>query len=215
MERIGYTRLYATLTGAALVLLGLAGLLENAEFQYPRLSSELLGVYAVNGWANVFHVVIGLVALLMARSLSRVYAVIAAIIFLGLGIWGVAATDGTLLLSKLPAARNVNLLNLLLGGAALACLIAVDWNRIRSRVADRIRKRRTRTTRRERRKRERRQRAKAKRSEPARQKGGQRTEKKPKKTKKDPASGSKPKSEDESKAGKPKEPKGRDSETGS
>ncbi len=207
MERIGYTRLYATMTGAALVLLGLAGLLENAEFHYPRLSSELLGVYTVNGWANVFHVVIGLIALLMARSLSRIYAIVAAILFLGLGIWGILATDGTLLLSKLPAARNVNLLNLLLGGAALACLIAVDWNRIRARIADRARKRRTRTTRRERRRRVRRRRAESKGTGTDRRKG--RSEGKPR-----PKKGSGPKAETKPEE-KPKEPKDRDSETGS
>lgn len=166
MERIGYTRLYATVSGAALVLLGLAGLLENAQFDFPELTSDLLGFYTVNGWANVFHVAIGLVALLMAARLSRLYALIATIVFLGLGIWGVTATDGELLFSKLPAMRAVNGLNLLLGAAALACLVAGYWDRLRERVAARVRKRRTGTSRRERRRRLRRQKKKLRESSP-------------------------------------------------
>lgn len=156
MERIGYTRLYATVSGAALVLLGLAGLLESSQFDFPELTSDLLGFYTVNGWANVFHVAIGLLALLMARTLSRLYTLIAAVVFLGLGLWGIFAADGTLLFSKLPAMRTVNLLNLLLGFSALACLTAGYWNRIRAMVSDRVRKRHSRTSRRERRRRQKR-----------------------------------------------------------
>ncbi|HTU13591.1 MAG TPA: DUF4383 domain-containing protein [Solirubrobacterales bacterium] len=153
MERIGYSRLYATVSGAVLVVLGLAGLLENSQFDFPELTSDLLGFYTVNGWANVFHVAIGLLALLMARTWSRLYTLLAAVIFLGLGFWGLFAADGTLLLSKLPAMRSVNLLNLILGFSALACLLAVHRNRIRAIVSDRVRRRRTRTSRRERRRR--------------------------------------------------------------
>jgi len=158
VERIGYTRLYATVSGAALVLLGLAGFLESAQFDFPELTSDLLGFYPVNGWANAFHVAIGLVALIMAARLSRLYALVAAVVFLGLGIWGIVAADGTLLFSKLPAFRAVNLLNLLLGMAALVCLLASGWTRIRETVAKRIERRRTGTSRRERRRRLKRQR---------------------------------------------------------
>ena len=160
MERIGYTRLYATLSGVLLVLLGLFGLLVSAEFEVPEISARLLGVYTVNGWANAFHVVIGLVALVMARRLSRPYALIATFVFLGLGFWGVFAPNAELLLSKLPAQRSVNLLNLALGFAALACLIAGSWQQIASRFTAWTEKRRTRTTRRERRRRKRRTRKK-------------------------------------------------------
>lgn len=160
VERIGYTRLYATVTGLALVLLGLFGLLENAEFDLPRLSSDLLGVYTVNGWSSALHIALGLLALVMARAWSRPYALIAAVVFLGLGLWGVFAPNGELLFSKLPAVRSVNLLNLLLGFGAAACLLASCWDRIRRTVSDRLRRRRTKTSRRERRQRLKRQRRK-------------------------------------------------------
>ncbi|MGK2932041.1 MAG: DUF4383 domain-containing protein [Solirubrobacterales bacterium] len=153
MERIGYTRLYATSAGAVLVLLGLFGLLKNAEFDVPELYSELLGFYAVNGWANLLHIAVGLLGLLMARHLSRAFALIAAILFIGLGLWGILAPNSELLLSKLPALRWVNLINLLLGFGALACLVASYWDRIKSSVGRRIEHRRTRHTRSEQRRR--------------------------------------------------------------
>ncbi|MDQ2700071.1 MAG: DUF4383 domain-containing protein [Actinomycetota bacterium] len=156
MERIGYTRLYATVSGAGLVLLGLFGMLENSEFDLAELHTDLLGIYAVNGWANALHIGVGLIALVMARSRSRLYALAAAVLFLGLGIWGVLAPNSELLFSKLPAERDVNVLNLLLGLLASAALIAGYWQRIRQGVAGRVRKRRTRTGRLERRRRRRR-----------------------------------------------------------
>ena len=153
VERIGYTRLYATSAGVALVLLGLFGLLESAEFDFPELYSELLGFYAVNGWANLLHIAVGLLGLSMASRLSRPFALLATVLFIGLGAWGVLAPNSELLLSKLPAERWVNLFNLILGFGALACLIASYWDRITNSVRERIEKRRTRHDRREKRRR--------------------------------------------------------------
>ncbi len=130
VARTGYTRLYATVSGALLVLTGLAGMLENAEFSTPELWSKLLGFYAVNGWANAVHIGLGLLALLLAPALSRLWAAIATVIFLGLGIWGVLAANSELLFGVLPAERSVNLINLALGGLALLALVASRWDRI-------------------------------------------------------------------------------------
>jgi hypothetical protein len=135
VARIGYTRLYATVSGTLLVLAGLAGMLENAEFTESELWSELLGFYAVNGWANAVHIVLGLLALLLAPALSRLWALIAAIGFLAIGIWGVTAPNGELLFGVLPATRAVNLLNLLLGATALVALLASRWDRISAAAA--------------------------------------------------------------------------------
>ncbi len=137
MARTAYTRLYATVSGALLVLLGLAGMIENSEFSEPTLWSELFGCYAVNGWANALHIALGTLALLLASGISRLWAAIAAIVFLGLGIWGVLAPDGELLFGVLPATRPVNLVNLLLGGFAVVALIASRWDQIRSAVSKR------------------------------------------------------------------------------
>jgi hypothetical protein len=134
---VGYTRLYATVSGTLLILVGLGGLIENSEFEEPELWSELLGFYAVNGWASLLHLGLGLTALLLAQRLSRLWAVTAAVIFLGLGAWGVLAADGTLLFGALPADRPVNLLNLLLGATALIALAASRWDRATAVAAER------------------------------------------------------------------------------
>jgi hypothetical protein len=162
VERIGYTRLYATSAGVVLVLLGLFGLLKNAEFDVPSLYSQLLGFYAVNGWANLLHIAAGLLGLVMAKRLSRPFALIAAIFFIGLGVWGILAPNSHLLFSKLPAERWVNLFNLLIGFGALGCLVASYWDRIVNSFNQRIEKRRTRHSRREQRRRAQRRKQKLK-----------------------------------------------------
>jgi hypothetical protein len=71
--------------------------------------------------------------------------VIATILFLGLGVWGVLAPNAELLFGVLPATRPVNLVNLLLGGLAAAALIASRWDRIKAAAAsreERLKKRR-------------------------------------------------------------------------
>jgi len=135
MERTAYARLYATLAGTLLTLLGFVGLLVNTEFRAPELTSDLLGFYPVNGWANVLHVGIGLLGLVLARPLPRLFALVAGLFFTGLGLWGVLAPDGTLLLGDLPALRWVNALNLLLGLAGLTAYAASRWDRFKAAAA--------------------------------------------------------------------------------
>ncbi len=130
MERTAYARLYATVTGAFLVLLGFAGMLVNTEFKVVELTDDLLGFYAVNGWASVLHVAAGLIGLFLARPLPRLYAALTGVLFTALGIWGLVATNGTFLLDALPATRWVNLLNLLVGLTGLAAYTASRWDRI-------------------------------------------------------------------------------------
>ncbi len=137
VERVGYTRLYATLSGALLILLGLAGLIENAQFDEPELWSELFGFYAVNGWLSLLQIGLGLIALLLAQRRSRLWSLLACIVFLGLGIMGVLAANSTLLFGVLPATRPVNGLNLLLGLLALVALAASRWDRITAIVSER------------------------------------------------------------------------------
>lgn len=141
MERLGYTRLYATVTGTLLVLIGLFGFLVSPEFKTPYLTDELLGVLAVNGWSNAFRIVLGLAGLVMATRFSKLYAAFAGTLLLALGIWGLVATNGQLLLDKLPAGRAANILNLALGLLGLAALIAVHSDGITKRFRKRMERR--------------------------------------------------------------------------
>lgn len=132
MERIAYPRLFSTLAGLLLVVIGLAGFTTAAGFRNPEITADLLGFYPVNGWANTLHLAAGLVGLALARPLPRLYALLAGAVFLGLGLWGVVAPDGQMLLGGLPATRSVNLINLAIGGFGLIALAASRWDRIRN-----------------------------------------------------------------------------------
>lgn len=132
VERIAYVRLFSTVTGLLLVVIGLAGFLTPAAFRNPEITSDLLGFYPVNGWANTLHLAFGLAGLGLARPLPRLFALAAGIVFLALGVWGILAPDGQLLLGVLPATRAVNVLNLLIGGFGLAAFAASRLDRIRA-----------------------------------------------------------------------------------
>lgn len=130
MERTAYARLYATIVGAFLVLLGFASLLTNTEFEVVELTDKLLGFYTVNGWSGVFLVAAGLTGLFLALPLPRLFAALAGFGFTALGLWGVVATNGTFLFDALPATRWVNLLNILIGLTGLVAYAASRWDRI-------------------------------------------------------------------------------------
>jgi Domain of unknown function (DUF4383) len=75
MEQASPARLYATLVGAALVIYGIAGFFYDSSFATPGDIGEALGLFAVNGWANVFHILTGAIGLLLAGFASRRYAI--------------------------------------------------------------------------------------------------------------------------------------------
>ena len=67
-------RLYATAVGAALVVAGIVGFFYSASFGSPGEVDEVFGVFAVNGWDNVLHILTGALGLLVAGYASRRYA---------------------------------------------------------------------------------------------------------------------------------------------
>jgi hypothetical protein len=74
MEEPSPARLFATLAGAGLVIYGIVGFFYDSSFAAPGDIGDALGLFAVNGWANVFHIVTGAVGLLLAGFASRRYA---------------------------------------------------------------------------------------------------------------------------------------------
>ena len=75
MEQASPARLFATLVGAGLVIYGIVGFFYDSSFAAPGDIGDALGLLAVNGWANVFHIVTGAVGLLLAGFASRRYAI--------------------------------------------------------------------------------------------------------------------------------------------
>jgi uncharacterized protein DUF4383 len=75
MEDASPTRLFAALAGAGLVVYGVAGFFFDSSFARPDDIGDAVGLFAVNGWANCFHIVTGAAGLLLAGFASRRYAV--------------------------------------------------------------------------------------------------------------------------------------------
>ena len=74
MEPPSPARLYASLTGALLVILGILGFFYSASFGSPGEVDEMLGAFDVNGWLNVIHIGLGAIGLLVAGFAARSYA---------------------------------------------------------------------------------------------------------------------------------------------
>lgn len=94
----------------------------------------MFGVFDVNGWHNLVHVVTGLVALAMANTRAREFALGFAGVYLLIAIWGFVLGDGGAILSVIPVNTADNILHLLLalGGGAVYALTAGSGERSRS-----------------------------------------------------------------------------------
>jgi Domain of unknown function (DUF4383) len=116
-------RLYATLVGALLVVLGIVGFFYSASFGSPGEVDDLLGVIEVNGWSNVLHALAGATGLLVAGFAARRYALWAGVAFGAIAIWGFAL-GGDPILGFLPTGAGENVLHLALGLLGIGAYLA-------------------------------------------------------------------------------------------
>jgi hypothetical protein len=91
MEPASPARLYATVVGALLVVLGLVGFFYSASFGGLDHYEEALGALQVNAWLNLFYLAIGGVGVLVAGTSSRTYSLTVGVLFLALIGWGTGA----------------------------------------------------------------------------------------------------------------------------
>jgi hypothetical protein len=88
MEPAGPARLYASVAGALLIVLGIAGFFYDASFtSLDDLQPALAGI-EVNAWFNLFYVLTGAVGVLVAGVASRPYALLVGLLYTLLGIFG-------------------------------------------------------------------------------------------------------------------------------
>jgi len=88
MEPASPARLYASLVGAVLVVLGIVGFFYDASFtSLDDLQPALAGV-EVNAWFNLFYVLTGALGILVAGVASRSYSLAVGLIYTLLGIFG-------------------------------------------------------------------------------------------------------------------------------
>ncbi|MFL5899644.1 MAG: DUF4383 domain-containing protein [Solirubrobacterales bacterium] len=124
MDAPSPARLYATAVGAALVVAGIVGFFYSASFGSPGEVEDAFGIFAVNGWANVLHILTGALGLLMAGYASRQYSLCLGAFYVAVALWGFAIGSGESILGFLPVDTADNLLHLAIGvlgvGAALS-----------------------------------------------------------------------------------------------
>jgi hypothetical protein len=123
-------RLYATVVGVVLVIAGILGFFYEANFDTGDSirSDDVFGILAVNGWHNVVHIVLGLIALAMAGTnySARLYALIFGLVYLGLAVWGFLETEEGfgVLIDLVPVNTEDNFLHLILGLLGLGAYAA-------------------------------------------------------------------------------------------
>src|SRR5436305_9668109 len=81
-------RLYASVAGALLVVLGIVGFFYDASFTSLDDLQRALGAIEVNAWFNLLYVVTGAIGVLVAGVASRAYSLAIGLLYALLGILG-------------------------------------------------------------------------------------------------------------------------------
>jgi Domain of unknown function (DUF4383) len=120
MEASSPAKLYATVVGAVLTILGIIGFFYSSSFGSPGIVDDMFGIFSVNGWHNVLHLATGLLGLAAAGYFARTYALAIGLLYLVLAIWGFLIGSGDAILSIVPVNTEDNVLHLIIGLTGLA-----------------------------------------------------------------------------------------------
>jgi len=124
MDTASPARLYATLVGGALVIVGILGFFYESSFATGDsvVADDVLGILAVNGWHNLVHLATGLLGLAVASYAAREYALGLGLVYTVIAIWGFIEADGGVgvLIDLIPINTEDNFLHLILGLTGLA-----------------------------------------------------------------------------------------------
>jgi hypothetical protein len=115
-------QLYARLAGTVLVAAGIVGLFYSTSFGSPGEVRAMLGVFDVNGWANLLHLVTGGLGLLALGYGARTFALGAGVLYLAIGVWGLV--KGSAPLDAVPVGAADDALHLALGALGVAAGVA-------------------------------------------------------------------------------------------
>jgi hypothetical protein len=120
--------LYAGVIGTVLVVAGIIGFFYNADFSSDEsLRDAMFGVFDVNGWLNLVHILTGVLGLLAFRAgahAARTYALGVGVAYLVVAAWGFVVGDGSSILSIVPVNTEDNVLHLLIGAAGVGAAYA-------------------------------------------------------------------------------------------
>ncbi len=108
MEPASPARLYATVVGALLVVLGIVGFFYTASFGELDRYEDALGGLRTNGWLNLLYVATGALGLYVAGVASRGYSLAIGLLYTLLAIvgWGSGALHLVVGLLGLAAAAG-------------------------------------------------------------------------------------------------------------
>lgn len=120
MEGSSPARLYATLVGGVLVVVGIVGFFYSSSFGSPGTVDEVFDVFAVNAWHNIIHLVTGAIGLLVAGYAAREYALGLGVVYVVIAIWGFIIGSGESILGFVPIDTADNFLHLGIGVLGLA-----------------------------------------------------------------------------------------------
>lgn len=119
--------LYAGLVGGVLLLVGVIGFFYSASFGSPGSVDAVLGIFDVNAWHNLVHLlsgVLGVLAFLAGPRAARTYALAFGAVYVVVAIWGFIIGGGESILGFIPVNGEDNVLHAVLGvlgiGAGLA-----------------------------------------------------------------------------------------------
>jgi len=120
MEGASPARLYATLIGGVLVIVGIIGFFINASFDVgDSVQAENLASVSINGWENVIHIVTGGIGLALAGTRAREYALGLGAIYVLLAILGFidfgSGDSADTILQLIPVNNEANIVHLALG----------------------------------------------------------------------------------------------------
>lgn len=120
MEGATPARLYATLVGGTLLVVGIIGFFYSASFGGPGTVDSVFGIFAVNGWHNIVHILTGALGLLVAGYAAREYALGLGVVYTLIAAWGFIIGDNESILGFIPVNTEDNFLHLALGLLGLA-----------------------------------------------------------------------------------------------
>ncbi len=124
MDAPSPARLYAASVGAALIAIGIVGFFYSASFGSPGEVGEIFGIFAVNAWSNVLHILTGALGLLVAGYAARRYSLWLGALYLVLALWGFTIGGGEAILGFLPVDTGTDLLHLGLGALGIAAALS-------------------------------------------------------------------------------------------
>ena len=135
MNTASPARLYCTLFGIVLVIVGILGFFYEASFSTgdDLATDEVFGILGVNGWHNLVHIASGLVLLAAAGSAARSVALAFGLVYVIIAIWGFLETEGGYgaILDLIPVNTEDNVLHLIIGLTGLGAGAATPKGEIR------------------------------------------------------------------------------------